>query len=45
MIIDKIKIERVAVLKPKDYAPVSAHSDAPEFLQFSFQWMQSPTWK
>jgi hypothetical protein len=45
MIIDKIKIECVTFLKPKDHAPVSTHSHAPKPFQFPFQRMQPPAGK
>src|ERR1700678_1164756 len=45
MVINKIKVECVAVLEPKDHSPVSAHSHAPEPFQFSLQRMQPPAWE
>jgi hypothetical protein len=45
MIIDKIKIECIAFLKPKDNTPVSTHGHAPKPFQFPLQRMQSPAWE
>lgn len=40
MIVDQIDIIGIAIVEPKDYAPVGPDSHTPESLQFSFKWMQ-----
>lgn len=41
MIVDEVKVKRIAFFEAEDHAPIPADSDRPKPLAISTQWMQS----